>query len=235
MSVFTSTGKKKAVTFSFDDGRIQDIRLVELFNQYGVKGTFHLNSGKVDSLKLSEHDGRKLCRYAVQAKDIREVYKGHEIAGHTVDHVWLTKCDDEEIVRQVEEDRLRLSDYAGYEVVGMAYPFGDADERVARLIRERTGVRYARTADFVDSFDVQDDLLRYNPNVYGTAHHDRLMEMGSRFVELETDKPQILYVFGHSYEFDYSADALYRFEDFLKLISGRDDIFYGTNAEVLLP
>ena len=38
-------GKKKAVTFSFDDGVTQDIRLIEILNKYGLKGTFNLNSG----------------------------------------------------------------------------------------------------------------------------------------------------------------------------------------------
>ena len=39
--------KKKALTFSYDDGQIYDRRLVEIFNRYGLKGTFHLNSGTV--------------------------------------------------------------------------------------------------------------------------------------------------------------------------------------------
>ena len=30
-------GKKKAVTFSFDDGVTQDIRLIEILNKYGLK------------------------------------------------------------------------------------------------------------------------------------------------------------------------------------------------------
>ena len=33
-------GKKKAITFSFDDGVAQDIRLVEILNKYNLKGTF---------------------------------------------------------------------------------------------------------------------------------------------------------------------------------------------------
>ena len=36
-------GKKRVVTFSYDDGHPNDARLVALFNKYGVKGTFHLN------------------------------------------------------------------------------------------------------------------------------------------------------------------------------------------------
>ena len=41
-------GKHKALTMSYDDGRLSDRKLVELFNQYGLKGTFHLNSGLED-------------------------------------------------------------------------------------------------------------------------------------------------------------------------------------------
>ena len=36
-------GKKRIVTFSYDDGHKNDERLIGLFNKYGVKGTFHLN------------------------------------------------------------------------------------------------------------------------------------------------------------------------------------------------
>ena len=38
-------GKHKALTMSYDDGRTYDRQLVEIFNRYGIKGTFHLNSG----------------------------------------------------------------------------------------------------------------------------------------------------------------------------------------------
>lgn len=41
---------KKAITFSFDDGHTQDIRLVEMLNKYGMKATFNLNSGTMTHL-----------------------------------------------------------------------------------------------------------------------------------------------------------------------------------------
>ena len=37
-------GKNKAITFSYDDGVIQDKRLAELFDKYSLKGTFNFNS-----------------------------------------------------------------------------------------------------------------------------------------------------------------------------------------------
>ena len=36
-------GKHKVLTMSYDDGRLEDRRLVELFNRYGIRGTFNLN------------------------------------------------------------------------------------------------------------------------------------------------------------------------------------------------
>ena len=41
-------GKAKALTMSYDDGKIQDERLVSIFNRYGIWGTFNLNYGMID-------------------------------------------------------------------------------------------------------------------------------------------------------------------------------------------
>ena len=38
------SGINKAITFSYDDGVTQDKRLIEIFNKYGLKATFNLNS-----------------------------------------------------------------------------------------------------------------------------------------------------------------------------------------------
>ncbi len=226
----------KAVTFSYDDGVIQDVHLIELLNKYGLKATFNLNSellGKGGCMPVATG---KVAHYKLPPSDVRAVYEGHEVAAHTLTHPLLTKLDEAEIIRQVEQDRLNLSDLMGYEVVGMAYPCGgeNNDDRVADIIKHHTGIRYARTIQNTDSFDVQENLYRFNPNVYHVLEYDRLMEMGRRFVELKPEKPQIFYIWGHAYEMDYHSDDWAKLEEFLKLIAGHDDIFYGTNREVLL-
>ena len=43
-------GKHKVLTLSYDDGKVQDRRLVKIFNKYGIKATFNLNSGLTLSL-----------------------------------------------------------------------------------------------------------------------------------------------------------------------------------------
>ena len=42
-------GKKKALTLSYDDGVVQDIRLIGILNQYGLKGTFNIGTGRYEA------------------------------------------------------------------------------------------------------------------------------------------------------------------------------------------
>lgn len=227
-------GRKKALTFSYDDGVLQDERLIGIFNKYGLKGTFNINSellGKPGSL---DRYGVRVDHTKIQSKDIKSIYQGHEVAVHTLTHPNLTELEESEIIRQVEEDRLNLSRATGYEVYGMAYPCGGVnnDERVAEIIRKKTGVQYSRTITSTYSFDLQENFYRFNPTVQHTEW-DKLQELVKEFVDLKTDKPTLFYIWGHSFEFD-AEKSWEKFEDICRDLSCRDDIFYGTNREVLL-
>lgn len=224
----------KALTFSYDDGVKQDVRLIEILNKYNLKCTFNLNSellGTPNTLNLS---GKTIAHDKVAPEDVKHIYDGHEVAVHTLTHPRLTQHDTAEIIRQVEQDRLNLSELCGYEVIGMAYPCGGVnnDDRVAGVIRENTGVKYSRTITTTDNFDLQDNLYRFNPSVYH-MDFDKMVELGEKFLTLDAKTPQIFYIWGHSYELD--IDNTYdKFEEFCRMISGKSDIFYGTNKEILL-
>ena len=230
---FEENGKMKAVTLSYDDGVTQDIRLIELLNKYNLKCTFNLNSENLSKKGMLIRNNKRIAHYKIHIDDVKQVYEGHEIAVHTLTHPNLMKCDDDEIIRQVEVDRLNLSEIAGYEVVGMAYPGGTTDERVANIIKQNTGVKYSRTVVETHNFDIQEDLLRFNPTVIH-LDFEKMMSLGQEFIELKTNTPKIFYIWGHSYEMDYEEDYWVKLEEFFKLISNKEDIFYGTNREVLL-
>ena len=223
----------KAVTFSYDDGVTQDKRLIELFDRYGLKATFNINSELLGRSGELIREGVVVSHIKNKPEEIAGIYKDHEIAAHTLTHPMLTELDDDEIIRQVEQDRCNLERLSGRSVVGMAYPGGGTNfnEHVADVIRKNTNIKYCRTTISSHSFDIQDDLYVFRPSVYHHAEWDKLFELGKKFIGLDTDKPQILYVWGHSYEFDIH-DTWDRFEEFCRLIGGRDDIFYGTNREV---
>lgn len=228
---------KKILTFSYDDAVTQDVRLIELFNKYGMKATFNLNSGLLGRDGSLVREGVRVDHIKIAPQDIKKVYEGHEVAGHTLTHPGLPSiADDNEVIRQVEQDRLRLSELVGYEVVGFAYPGGGTplyDDRVAELIKNNTGVRYCRTTTSTLNYDTQTDLYRFKPTVYHHRQWDEMLELGERFLSLEADEKKVFYVWGHAYEFDIH-NSWDRFEEFLKMMSGRQDILYLTNKEALL-
>ena len=103
-------GKNKALTFSYDDGTMQDVRLIELFNKYGMKATFNINSGLLGTERTLIRENVEVLHNKINPEDVKFVYDGHEVAAHTLTHPSLPKQEkDEEIIRQVEEDRAKLS------------------------------------------------------------------------------------------------------------------------------
>ena len=226
-------GKRKALTFSFDDGVTQDVRLAALFHKYGMKATFNLNSGMLGQ-SATLMPGKLVDHSKVRAEDIRHIYEGHEVAAHTLTHPILPRLEEKYIVEQVENDRLALSELVGYEVVGFAYPGGGVNfnSRVAGIIKANTGIKYCRTIQSNGAFDLSPNLYEFEPTVYH-MEMDKMTALGEEFLRMTPDEPKIFYVWGHSYEFDID-DTWDRFEEFLSMMAGKDDIFYGTNREVLL-
>ena len=153
-------GKHKALTMSYDDGREEDRKLVEMFNRYGIKGTFHLNSGL-------RTPGR------IPQEEYRELYKGHEISCHTVTHPTIARCPIEQVALQVLEDRRALEKIAGYPVRGMSYPNGSYNEEIVKLL-PGLGIEYSRIVGDTDDFAMPENFLTWK----ATCHHNhRLMEL----------------------------------------------------------
>ena len=231
---FYQQPKMKAVTFSYDDGVVQDTRLINLLNKYNLKCTFNLNSELLGNggFLFREHP---VCHYKIKPEDVKYVYDGHEVAVHTLTHPQLPAESEDEIIRQVEQDRLNLSELVGYEVVGMAYPGGGVnnDDRVAEVIKNHTGVKYARTISSTYSFVPQENLYRFNPTIYH-LEFDKMQQLAEDFVHAKPEQKQIFYIWGHSYEMDLQSDYWLKLERLFETLSNRDDIFYGNNTEVLL-
>ncbi len=227
-------GKMKAVTFSYDDGITQDRKLIDLFNRYGLKCTFNLNSELLGTNNALIRNDYTIAHCKPRPCEIKKIYKGHELAVHTLTHPNLTGCSEEEIIRQINEDKKNLTEIFGEEIVGMAYPCGhpNYDSRVMDIIRNKTDIKYARTIVCSHNFDLQDDLIEFKPTVY---HLDwlEMFRLAEEFITMKPEEPKLFYIWGHSYEFDFD-NTWSRMEEFCKLISGHDDIFYGTNKEVLL-
>ena len=211
-------GVRRVVTFSYDDGSEKDARLVEMFNKYKVKGTFHLNAGKYREID------------AAQMNNIQKLYKGHEISCHTVNHGWLTRMPAASAVQQVLEDRKVLEKIAGYPVRGMSYPSGNYNENVCSILAA-CGIVYSRTTTATgNAIEMPDAPLSWHP----TCHHRDAMPIAESFMEsLDSEwKRPILYIWGHSHEFRTEDDWAYM-EKLVSTLAGSNKIWYATNIEIV--
>jgi len=218
----------KAVTFSYDDGVLQDIRLVELLNQYHLKCTFNINSGLGPQNGSFDIDDLKISRLSLY--ELKEVYKGHEVALHSLTHPFLTRLPLAEAEYELHQDKLNIEKTFEEKVLGMAYPYGVYNQEIVEMLKKEK-LHYGRTVEDNHSFALQENLLKFRP----TSHHNDplLWDLVNEFLESKNKDPQILYIWGHSYEFDID-DNWDRMEHLCKIVSGRPDIYYGTNAQVLL-
>ena len=215
-------GKAKALTMSYDDGKIQDERLVSIFNRYGIRGTFNLNYGMIDK--------EGLIPPRIKSSRINELYAGHEIATHTMTHPTIARCPMTEVAEEILADRKGLEQITGRIIRGHAYPNGSYNEEIKQLFRQ-LGIAYARVVEPAADFTLPTDPLEWHP----TCHHDAtdLMEKAEFFAEFKKKQYlKLMYVWGHSYEFD-NHDNWNVIEDFCAYMGGRNDIWYATNIEII--
>lgn len=232
-------GKQKAVTFSYDDGVKQDIRLAEMFDKYGVKGTFNITSSL---LKKGEGNGNYLS-----VDQIKEhiLDKGHEVAVHTAHHIASALASPTLCIGEVYEGRKQLEGWFDTIVRGMAYAdsgvqfFANGNNyETVKNILTYSGIAYSRIANSDNErFELPQDLHAWAP----TAHHDNpsLLAWIDKFNSLRYDnvraklnKPALMYIWGHSYEFD-TKNNWERMEQILDRVSHKDDVWYATNIEIV--
>lgn len=210
-------GKHKVLTMSYDDGQLFDKPLIDIFNKYGIKGTFHLND-------VTSEDKRK-----IKFDDIKSVYQGHEVSCHTLTHPTIERCPIDQVVQQVIENRKELEAACGYPVRGMSYPNGSYSQEIINML-PHCGIEYSRIVGNTDDFAMPRNYLEWK----STCHHSHnLMQNAERFAALnKTQYLYMMYVWGHSYEFDRD-NSWELIEGFCKYIGGRDDIWYATNIEIV--
>lgn len=233
-------GKHKVLTLSYDDGKVEDRRLVEIFNKNGIRATFNLNSA------LADMDVR------IPKEEWKALYAGHEVAVHTCTHPTISRCPNTEIVQEILNDRIELERVMEYPVRGMAFPNGSCDERTCRIAAD-LGIRYARLAadryasvfsaeegakyaegpillGDATGFEMPENYMQWLP----TCHHNHhLIDFGEKFLALKKQQYlYMMYVWGHSFEFTRN-DNWALMEDFCEMMGGHNDIWYATNIEIV--
>lgn len=209
-------GVKRALTMSYDDGQEYDARLTKIFDRYGIKGTFCLNSATV---------GREGF---VSAEKIPEIYKNHEVAAHGVNHSYMNLISSIVLAQEIMEDKRKLERLSGQLIRGMSYPYGRYTKEVWQNAK-MCGMEYSRTVNSTRDFYVPENFMEWHP----TCHHDddNLWKLWEKFLEPDFDRPMLFYVWGHSFEFERNHNWD-RIEKFCGLAGGNTQIWYATNIQI---
>lgn len=226
-------GKAKAFTMSYDDGWAQDKRFSDIITKYGIKSTFNIISRDIGKEKF------------LTKEEIKEyiIDRGHEIAVHGAEHRANGLQRPIGGIQDILNCRLELEKEFGVIVRGMAYAYsgitifnnGESYENVKRYLKD-LDIAYARTLAYDnDDFMLPSDWHNWLPSTHHQGEH--ALEYVEKFVNLELPKtqswrmPRLLYVWGHTYEFD-NNNNWDRLETICQMISKDKDIWCATNMEI---
>lgn len=220
---------KKIFTFSFDDGTVQDKRLIAMLKKYGFTATFNLSSGLFGYEYSFDMNGHHVVHTRLSAEEAKEVYKGFEVAAHTRTHNCLRLLPRKEIIEEVVPDYIALSELFGYPVRGLAYAWGGTnyDRLSTDILQNDTNIRYARNVEESGTLNFPENFLEWHPSAHILSDDtDRLL---SEFEKAENDC--LLYIWGHTFELDFD-NGWERTEKILERLSEIGGAVCMTNMQI---
>ena len=105
-----------AISLTIDDSQVDRLDTLKILDDYGVKGTFYLNTVALQNSQ------------AMLDGFLAASQNGHEIGSHSLTHPFLTRQTAEVIDAELRESQQFLENFTGKPVISFAYPFGDDNE-----------------------------------------------------------------------------------------------------------
>lgn len=220
-------GKAKAFNITYDDGVLQDVRFVELMNQYGLKGTFNLNSGLMETeFEWTHRNGMIVKRLPTSV--VAELYKNHEVASHTLTHPYLSQLTESEVMEEMSKDKENLERLTGRPVLGFGGPFHHWSPLIVECAK-RCGFEYARNAEERYCYAPPEEYYYWAAGTYHVMPGFRPFVEG--FFETE-EELALCQIVGHTYDLD--AENMWQYmESVLKRVSEDESILSMTNIELV--
>jgi len=120
------------VVQSWDDGVVDDVRLIGILRRHGAAATFNLNIG------LNGPERQFGWTYKEKNKDVHRLalgemvalYEGFEVASHSLKHPHLEQLAPEDLDREVAGSKRQMEAMFKRPVIGLCYPFGTFNDAV---------------------------------------------------------------------------------------------------------
>lgn len=155
---------RRTVAITFDDGYTSVLEHAEpILERLELPATIFVPTAFMDHRKPLLWEGTAQWEgtpYAGELQgmdwdDLRSLAAlGWEIGSHTRTHPRLTQLDEAEANAQLSESRVECSEQIGSQCTSLAYPYGDADPRVAEA---------AARAGYVAAAGLSSSLARHGP------------------------------------------------------------------------
>lgn len=220
-------GKEKAFVVTYDDGVLQDKRFVELLDKYGIKGTFNLNSGLMKiGFQWTHESGlavKRLCEDTV-----KNLYKNHEVASHTLTHPYMNCLSEAEIMRELTEDKANLEKLFRRMVKGFAVPFDYFSPLIKECVK-KAGFDYCRISEESGSFAPPADVFALRPGIFHTS--TKIKDFVRNFINTDEELATCI-IAGHSYDLD-TENLWEDLEEIFALVSKQNNIWFATTAELV--
>lgn len=220
-------GKTKAFNLSYDDGVLQDVRLIQLIDKYGLKATFNLNSYLMETEFEWTHENGSIIK-RLPKNTAKTLYINHEVASHTRSHPYMENLTEAEIMQEMASDKQALEAIFNTDVYGFEVPFDYYSDLIERCA-VACGFEYARTSQESRSFTPCRTFHRWQGTVF---HLDNNL---NKLVEdfLRTDEELAVFqLIGHSYDLD-TANMWDKIEAVFASVSSDRDVLPITNIDLV--
>lgn len=162
-------GKVAAITF--DDGFLSVFReAMPILDSLQFSATNFFVSSYMGGYNAWDNE-RAQREKIMTFDDMRDwAAHGHEVGGHTLDHLHLKDIPVAEAKRQIIENKDKLEEQLGEKLTSFAYPFGDENEAIRKIVKT-AGYKFAvttkkaRARGHEDDFELPRHSIRRNDTI----------------------------------------------------------------------
>ena len=216
------------IVFSWDDGAVEDLKLINLHKKYGIPGMFFVPTFNREGRKvITKEDISSNCSELIQ------------FGGHTFNHVYLPTIEIDDVEHEILANKKYLEDSTNQEINHFCLPGGKYNRQILKIVGKY--FKSCRTADTMNVIHKKKFLIKPTIHFYNRGYKSlffnslkhfnfkgaffvlrnkkkNYFDLIKSFINFESKRDSILVVWGHSWEIEEKGlwDVL---EDFFSFVS----------------
>ncbi|MGL4976823.1 MAG: polysaccharide deacetylase family protein [Cetobacterium sp.] len=140
--------EKKYIIITVDDGYKDNYKILyPLLKKYNMKAVIYFVTGSDYNSWTVESDGEKKF-HLMDKKEVLELHESGliEFGGHTLSHPSMVTLNDDELEKEIVQNKKDIESIIGEEIISFAYPYGHNSKRVQKAVK-KAGYKYSVSTD----------------------------------------------------------------------------------------